>query len=42
VRRHAGWRLLDIELEAHAALQRLRQAGDHAREFDIAAFDRRR
>ena len=39
MRRHAGRRVFDIELEAHAALQRLRQAGDHAADFDVAAFD---
>jgi hypothetical protein len=42
MRRHPGHRLFHIEFEAHAAFQRLRQAGDHTGEFDVAAFERRR
>jgi hypothetical protein len=38
MRRHTGRRLLDVELEAHAALQFLRQRGDHADQFDVVSF----
>jgi hypothetical protein len=39
-RRHAGHRLLHVEFEAHTAFQRLRQAGDHAGQLHVAAFQR--
>ena len=42
MRRHPGHCLLHVELEAHASLQRLRQAGHDARQFDVRAFERRR
>ena len=41
-RRHTGHRLLHLKLEAHTAFQRLRQACDHAGQFDVAAFQRAR
>ncbi len=39
--RHPGLRRLDVEIEAHAALEGLRQAGDDTDDDDIAPLERR-